>query len=173
MSEESLSGTHITIRINKSANLCVVVSRIEVVEAALAVVIIPAIAERVRDTEGGSKRTGYGKNVAPRVVRIFYHDFARSIQNSENVVAEVLAEIVVFAAVNYFENASVFVIEIRLNRAVSVFAYYLRACKDIRGRYSVDCLLLCKNLYNQNATPRKFLFNPNPFSNIFPASFNF
>ena len=113
------------VRIDEPADLCVVVSRIEIVEAALGVVIVTAIAERVIRTESRSKRTGHGKNIAPRVVRIFYHDFARSIQNCENVVAEVLAEIVVFAAVSNAENAAVFVIEIRLNRAVSVFAYYL------------------------------------------------
>ena len=167
MSEESLSGTHITIRINKPANLCVVVSRIEVVEARFGIVVVTAIAERVIRAESRSKRTGYGKNIAPRVVRIFYHDFARSIQDSENVVAEVLAEIVVFAAVSNAENAAVFVIEIRLNGSVSVFAYYLRAVKLARRSYAVDCLLLCKNLYNQNATPRKFLYNPNPFSAFF------
>ena len=46
------------------------------------------------------------------------------IQSKRNA-AEVLAEIIVFAAVSNAENAAVFVIEIRLNRAVSVFAYYL------------------------------------------------
>ena len=112
MSEESLSGTHITIRINKPANLCVVVSRIEVVEARFGIVVVTAIAEWVIRAESRSKRTVHGKNIAPRVVRIFYHDFARSIQNCENVVAEVLAEIVVFAAVSNAENAAVFVIEI-------------------------------------------------------------
>ena len=115
------------VRIDEPTNLCVVVSRIEVVEAALVVVIIPAIAEWVIRAESRSKRTGYGKNIAPRVVRIFYHDFARSIQNCKNVVAEILAEIVVFAAVSNAENTTVFVIEIRLNGSVSVFAYYLRA----------------------------------------------
>ena len=139
----------------------------QIVEARLVVVVVTAIAERVIRAESRSKRTGYGKNIAPRVVRIFYHDFARSIQDSENVVAEVLAEIVVFAAVSNAENAAVFVIEIRLNGSVSVFAYYLRAVKLERRSYAVDCLLLCKNLYNQNATPRKFLYNPNPFSAFF------
>ena len=161
------------VRIDEPTNLCVVVSRIEVVEAALVVVIIPAIAEWVIRAESRSKRTGHGKNIAPRVVGIFDNNLARGGQNCENIASEVLAEIVIFAAVNYSENASVFVIEIRLNGSVSVFAYYLRAVKLERRRYSVDCLLLCKNLYNQNATPRKFLFNPNPFSDLFPASFNF
>ena len=100
------------VRINKSANLCVVVSRIEVVEARFGIVVITSVTERVVRAEGGREGAGHGKNVAPRVVRIFYHDFARSIQNCENVVAEVLAEIVVFAAVSNAENAAVFVIEI-------------------------------------------------------------
>ena len=93
------------VRINKPANLCVVVSRIEVVEAALGVIVVTAIAERVVRAEGGREGAGHGKNVAPRVVRIFYHDFARGGQNCENISAEVLAEIIVFAAVNYSENA--------------------------------------------------------------------
>lgn len=161
------------VRIDEPANRCVVVSRIEVVEARFGIVVITSVTERVVRAEGGSEGAGDGKNVAPRVVGIFDNDLARGGQNCENIAAEVLAEIVIFAAVNYSENASVFVIEIRLNGSVSVFAYYLRAVKLERRRYSVDCLLLCKNLYNQNATPRKFLFNPNPFSDLFPASFNF
>ena len=117
------------VRINKPANLCVVVSRIEVVEARFGIVVITSVTERVIRAESRSKRTGHGKNIAPRVVGIFDNDLARGGQNCENIAAEVLAEIVVFAAVNYSENASVFVIEIRLNGSVSVFAYYLRAVK--------------------------------------------
>ena len=140
MSEESLSGTHITIRINKPANLCVVVSRIEVVEARFGIVVVTAIAERVVRAEGGRESACDGKNVAPRVVGIFDNDLARGGQNCENIASEVLAEIVIFAAVSNAENAAVFVIEIRLNGSVSVFAYYLRAVELVSRSYSVDGL---------------------------------
>ena len=115
------------VRIDEPANLCVVVSRIEVVEARFGIVVVTAIAERVVRAEGGSEGAGDGKNVAPRVVGIFDNNLARGGQNCENIAAEVLAEIVIFAAVSNAENASVFVIEIRLNHAVSVFTDYLRA----------------------------------------------
>ena len=115
------------VRIDEPADLCVVVSRIEVVEARFGIVVVTAIAERVVRAESRSKRAGHGKNIAPRVVGIFDNDLARGGQNCENIAAEVLAEIVIFAAVSNAENAAVFVIEIRLNGSVSVFAYYLRA----------------------------------------------
>ena len=100
------------VRINKSANLCVVVSRIEVVEARFGIVVVTAIAERVVRAEGRSKRTGHGKNVAPRVVGIFDNDLSGGGQNCENIASEILAEIIIFAAVSNAENAAVFVIEI-------------------------------------------------------------
>ena len=69
MSEESLSGTHITIRINKPANLCVVVSRIEVVEARFGIVVITSVTERVVRAEGGRESACDGKNVAVKIAR--------------------------------------------------------------------------------------------------------
>ena len=100
------------VRINKPANLCVVVSRIEVVEARFGIVVITSVTERVIRTESRSKRTVHGKNIAPRVVGILDNNLARGGQNCENIAAEVLAEIVIFAAVSNAENAAVFVIEI-------------------------------------------------------------
>ena len=56
----------------------------------------------------------------------------------------------------------------RIYKAFAKVRAEIRPSKPTRVRvysaYAVDGLLLCKNLYNQNATPRKFLFNPNPFS---------
>ena len=95
------------------------------VEARFGIVVITSVTERVVRAEGGREGAGHGKNVAPRVVGIFDNNLARGGQNCKNIAAEVLAEIIVFAAVSNAENAAVFVIEIRLNRAVSVFAYYL------------------------------------------------
>ena len=76
----------------------------------------------------------------------------------------------------------------RMQKYIYFHFSYFSLIKD----YNINCTLMnesickpmvsvdhtphsCYNycLYNQNATPRKFLFNPNPFSNLFPASFNF
>ena len=100
------------VRIDEPANLCVVVSRIEVVEARFGIVVITSVTERVVRAEGGRESACDGKNVAPRVVGIFDNDLAGGGQNCENIAAEVLAEIVIFAAVSNAENAAVFVIEI-------------------------------------------------------------
>ena len=100
------------VRIDEPADLCVVVSRIEVVEARFGIVVITSVTERVVRAEGGRESACDGKNVAPRVVGIFDNDLARGGQNCENIAAEVLAEIVIFAAVSNAENAAVFVIEI-------------------------------------------------------------
>ena len=155
------------VRINKPANLCVVVSRIEVVEARFGIVVVTAIAEWVIRAESRSKRTGHGKNVATRVIFIRNNGLSRGVQYWNYVSLKISSEEIIVAAVTKSDNRACFVVIEQYLFAVPFFSDYRWACKNIRGRYSVDGLLLCKNLYNQNATPRKFLFNPNPFSAFF------
>ena len=117
-----MTGTYITVRINKSANLRVVVTGVEIIEPGFRIVVITSVSERVIYSERRSHRARYGQNVAPRIVGISDNNRAGSIQYRKNVVTEIFTEIIVRAVIYYAENASAFVVEILLNRSVAVFA---------------------------------------------------
>ena len=154
------------VRINKPANLCVVVSRIEVVEARFGIVVITSVTERVVRAERRSHWAACREYISPRVILVSNDNFTGSIQYRDYIAVNGSAEEIIVSVITKTDYRTRLVIILN-NVSVAVFAYYLRAVKLVSRSYAVDGLLLCKNLYNQNATPRKFLFTPNPFSAFF------
>ena len=98
MSEQSLSSSYKTIRIQEPADLGVVVTALQVVEPRLGVVDITTVTEGVQCTEDACQGFGNSEAFAPTVVRIFYDSAAIAVNQLDNIPLSV-ADIVVICAV--------------------------------------------------------------------------
>ena len=89
IAHDPLTCRCVYIRIDKSADLGVIISALEVVEFRLGVVDVAAIAEGVEGTESGCEVTCYGEGVAPGVVGVIYYRCAAGAQDGGHVTLQV------------------------------------------------------------------------------------
>ena len=68
------------IRINKAAGGGVVVAALEIVQPAFLVVVVPAVAERIRLAHRRRLAAGDGEDVPPTIIGIFYHHVQRVVK---------------------------------------------------------------------------------------------
>lgn len=79
----------ISVRIEKSADLGVIVSGLEVIEASFGVVDVAPVAEGVVTAQGRPTRAGAAGGVAPSVVGIRYYRITICVQDGDNITLEV------------------------------------------------------------------------------------
>ena len=89
MTRKSLPSTAVTVCVDESANHRIKVSTLEVVEAALAVVVIASVSQGVDGCDLGAAGICDGKEPAPGVVVVLGHCFAGGIYQTEYVPLEV------------------------------------------------------------------------------------
>ena len=73
------------IGINKSIPIGVIIPASEIVESGFYIIDIPPIAERLDDAQRGSEGAGGRENLAPRVIRVFYHLGSIAVNQSQHV----------------------------------------------------------------------------------------
>lgn len=93
MPQHPLPGGQQHISRDKSSGGGIVVAALEVVEAGLPIIDIPAVAERLEESERTCERAGGRHLLSPRIVRIFYLGCACAVNDLDNIalcIAEVL-----------------------------------------------------------------------------------
>ena len=73
------------IGINKSIPIGVIIPASEIVESGFYIKDIPPITERLDSAHGGSEGAGGRENLAPRVIRVFYHLGSIAVNQSQHV----------------------------------------------------------------------------------------
>ena len=99
------------IPINKPTSDGVVVTGVEVIEAALGIVVIAAVAEGVVHADGGRLRAGNGNARAPCVgIGILHYKLSRGVVNSRYIALKILAEDVIEAVYTHIYGSAVLVV---------------------------------------------------------------
>ena len=88
---------------NEPSGSGIVVTALQVIEPGLPVIHIPAVAERLEQTKRTRKGACRRHLLSPRIVGIFYHGCARSVNDLDNIALRV-AEIVVFRSIEFYRN---------------------------------------------------------------------
>ena len=132
MAGVALAGGDIAVRINKPASNGVVVAGVEVIKAALGVVVIAAVAEGVVHADGACGRAGNGNARAPCVgVGILHYKLSRGVVNSRYVALEILAEDVIEAVYPHAHGSAVLVVIVPYDGVVLFLARELGAVVEI------------------------------------------
>ncbi len=79
-----------TICINESPPVRVIIPTPQVVQSRFYIIDIPPVAEGLDGTQGGSKGTGGGEYLTPRIVGILDHFRATGVQDAHNVPLEIV-----------------------------------------------------------------------------------
>ena len=82
------------IRIDESADDRIIISRLEVIQSRLGIVVVASVAERILLTNCAGERSGGGKQLAPCVVGILDYGVPGSITDTDDIALQVLLEIV-------------------------------------------------------------------------------
>ena len=117
---------HIHVRRDESANGGIIVPRLQVIPPGFRVVVVPAITERVVLTKRGCQGAGDSEGLAPRVVRVAYHNRARVVHKADDVVLPVAHVVVFRAVVVHGDEIAARVIGVELLDLVCAAARYLR-----------------------------------------------
>ena len=140
MAGVALAGGDIAVRINKPASHGVVVAGVEVIKAALGVVVIAAVAEGVVHADGACGRAGNGNARAPCVgVGILHYKLIRGVVNSRYVALEILAEDVIEAVYPHAHGSAVLVVIVPYDGVVLFLARKLGTVVEIFcGMYNIS-----------------------------------
>ena len=132
MAGVALAGGDIAVCINKPASDGVVVTGVEVIEAALGIVVIAAVAEGVVHADSACGRAGNGDTGAPCVgVGILHYKISRGVINSRYVALEILSEDVIEAVYTHAHGSTVFVVIVPNDSVVLFLACKLGAVVEI------------------------------------------
>ena len=132
MAGVALAGGDIAVRINKPASDGVVVTGVEVIEAALGVVVIAAVAEGVVHADSACGRAGNGNARAPCVgIGILHYKLSRGVVNSRYIPLKIFAEDVIEAVYTHTYGSTVFVIIVPYDGVVLFLARELGSVVEI------------------------------------------
>ena len=95
MPQHALPGGQQHVSRDEPSGGGIVVAALQVVESGLPVIDIPAVAERLEESERTCERAGGRHLLSPRIVRIFYHSIAACVNQLYNIALRI-AEVVVF-----------------------------------------------------------------------------
>ena len=76
--------------IDKTAYARLIISTPEIIESSFFIVDITAVAEGLDGAQGGGKRAGRGKNLAPGIVNIFYHFIVSAVNDTDNIPLQIV-----------------------------------------------------------------------------------
>ena len=141
MSEQSLSSSYKTIRIQEPADLGVVVTALQVVEPRLGVVDITTVTEGVQGTESACQGFGNSEAFAPTVVRIFYDSAAIAVNQLDNIPLSGADVVVICAVVVHGDHVPVCIIAEQQLVISGDLRDEHRAVVAVAGGRSIDGLL--------------------------------
>ena len=132
MAGVALAGGDIAVRINKPTSDRVVVAGVEVIEAALGIVVIAAVAEGVVHADCACGRAGNGNTGTPCIdVGILHYKISRGVVNSRYVSLKVFAEDVIEAVYTHAYGSTVLVVIVPYDGVVLFLARELGAVVEI------------------------------------------
>ena len=133
MPQHALPGGQQHVSRDEPSDGRIVVAALQVIEAGLVVIHISAVAERLNESQRARKRAGCCHLLSPRIVGIFYHGIAGSVNQLDNIalpVANVIILIVVVLDRNDFARR---VVAEQIPRSASLHADQHRAVVVIIG----------------------------------------
>ena len=102
-----MTGGDEDVGIDKSTDVCIVISALQIIKPGLSVVYVTTIGQGVGYAEGICHSAGSGKNVTPSVVGVFYNCGSIGIEDCNDIALKVGNVIIYLIIIRYCTIAEV------------------------------------------------------------------